>query len=149
MQRRDDLYLADILEAAESIRSFVAKLNRLDRDALLGDDLVRSAVLQKLSAIGEAAARVSEETTALHPEIWWHQAGACGISSSMPTSRWTGTSSGMRRLTPFPGSQPRWRGFWNRASHVPRAPLWERRSSLTAMGPRDKAQPALPATIGG
>ncbi|MFH1833638.1 MAG: DUF86 domain-containing protein [bacterium] len=74
MQRRDDLYPADFLEAAESIRSFVAKLDRPDRDAFLGDDLVRSAVFQKLSVIGEAAARVSDETRALNPEIPWHQA---------------------------------------------------------------------------
>jgi uncharacterized protein with HEPN domain len=74
MQRRDDLYLADILEAAEAIRSFVARLDRLDRGAFLENDLVRSAVLQKLSVIGEAAARVSDETRALNPEIPWHQA---------------------------------------------------------------------------
>lgn len=74
MQRRDDLYLADILEAAESIRSFVGKLDRPDRDTFIGDDLVRSAVLQKLSVIGEAAARVTDETRALNPGIPWHQA---------------------------------------------------------------------------
>ncbi len=56
MQRRDELYLADIVEAAEAIRSFLARLGRSDREAFVNDDLVRSAVLQKLSVIGEAAA---------------------------------------------------------------------------------------------
>ena len=37
-------------------------------------DLVLSAVLQKLSVIGEAAARVSEETWTAHPAVPWNQA---------------------------------------------------------------------------
>ena len=74
MQRRDELYLADIVEAAMAIASFLAGLDRSDREAFVRDDLVRSAVLQKLSVIGEAAARVSEETRSLNPEIPWHQA---------------------------------------------------------------------------
>jgi uncharacterized protein with HEPN domain len=74
MQRRDDLYLADIVEAAVAIRSFLSRLERLDRGGFTKDDLVRSAVLQKLSVIGEAAARVSDETRTEHPDIPWHQA---------------------------------------------------------------------------
>ena len=62
MPRRDDLYLADIVESAESIRSFLEGLGSHDRQAFIEDDLVRSAVLQKLSVIGEAATRVSEGT---------------------------------------------------------------------------------------
>ena len=74
MPRRDDLYLTDILDAAEAIRLFVARLERSGRDGFVGDDLVRSAVLQKLSVIGEAAARVAEETKTAYPEIPWNQA---------------------------------------------------------------------------
>ena len=74
MPRRDDLYLVDIVEAAEAIQSFLARLGSQDRQAFVEDDLVRSAVLQKLSVIGEAAARVSDETRTAHPEIPWHQA---------------------------------------------------------------------------
>jgi len=74
MPRRDDLYLVDIVEAAEAIHSFMERLASKDRQAFVEDDLVRSAVLQKLSVIGEAAARVSEETRTAHPEIPWHQA---------------------------------------------------------------------------
>ena len=64
MSRRDDLYLADILEAAESIRGFLARLDPPARKGFSGDDLVRSAVLQKLGVIGEAVSRVSERRRA-------------------------------------------------------------------------------------
>jgi len=74
MPRRDDLCLADILEAAESISLFLARLEVPGRDGFLADDLVRSAILQKLSVIGEAAARVSDETRRAHPEVPWKQA---------------------------------------------------------------------------
>lgn len=52
--RTDDLYLADIVQAAESVSQFVAGL---DETRFVADDLVRSAVLHKLTVIGEAAAR--------------------------------------------------------------------------------------------
>lgn len=74
MPRHDDLYLADILEAADSIHLFLLRLGQPGREHFVADDLVRSAVLQKLSVIGEAAARVSEETRTAHPEVPWNQA---------------------------------------------------------------------------
>ncbi len=74
MPRRDDLYLTDIIEAAEAIRTFLGRLQSAESEGFKSDDLVRSAVLQKLSVIGEAAARVSEETKQAHPEIPWKQA---------------------------------------------------------------------------
>jgi uncharacterized protein with HEPN domain len=40
--RRDELYLSDIVEAADSITAF---LSGRDRDSFLQDDLPRSAVL--------------------------------------------------------------------------------------------------------
>jgi len=66
--------LADIVEAAQAIRLFLTKLDRPDREDFVKNDLVRSAVLQKLTVVGEAAARVSEQTTTGHPEIPWRQA---------------------------------------------------------------------------
>jgi uncharacterized protein with HEPN domain len=74
MPRRDDLYLADILEAAESIRVFLTRSSPSGREGFIGDDLVRSAVLQKLAVIGEAAARVSEDTRKKYPAVPWKQA---------------------------------------------------------------------------
>ena len=40
MPRRDDLYLADILEAAESIRLFVSRFDQPGREHFVADDLV-------------------------------------------------------------------------------------------------------------
>jgi uncharacterized protein with HEPN domain len=66
--RRDELYLSDIVEAADSIASF---LSGRGRDSFLQDDLLRSAVLHKLTFMGEAAARVSADLRDRHPEIEW------------------------------------------------------------------------------
>jgi uncharacterized protein with HEPN domain len=74
MQRRDRLYLTDIVEAAQSISDFIGRLTEDGKDAFVADDLIRSAVLHKLSVIGEAASRVSESTKARFPEIPWRQA---------------------------------------------------------------------------
>jgi uncharacterized protein with HEPN domain len=66
--RREELYLTDIVEAAESINKFLAGI---DRQAFLRDDLLRSAVLQKLSIIGEAASRLPSEFKERHAYIEW------------------------------------------------------------------------------
>jgi uncharacterized protein with HEPN domain len=66
--RREELYLTDIVEAADAIQQF---LIGIQRDDFLDSDLVRSAVLQKLTIIGEAAARLSKEFQDQHSEIDW------------------------------------------------------------------------------
>jgi uncharacterized protein with HEPN domain len=66
--RRDELYLTDIAEAADSIAAF---LSSRDRQSFLQDDLLRSAVLHKLTIIGEAAARLSADLRERHAEIEW------------------------------------------------------------------------------
>jgi uncharacterized protein with HEPN domain len=66
--RSDRLYLLDITEATDAIGGFLAGI---DRDAFIGSDLVRSAVLQKLIVIGEAAARLTEGFRTLHTEVDW------------------------------------------------------------------------------
>lgn len=68
--RRELLYLSDIVEAADAIASFI---EGLERDDFVGNDLVRSAILQKLQVIGEAAAHVGDETRSLAAEVPWHQ----------------------------------------------------------------------------
>ena len=50
--RSEQLYLTDMIEAAEAIERFVADL---DRDDFLQDELRQSAVIQKILVIGEAA----------------------------------------------------------------------------------------------
>ena len=66
--RREELYLTDIIEAADAIQQF---LTGVQRDTFLQDDLLRSAVLHKLTVIGEAAARLPSEFRDRHPEIEW------------------------------------------------------------------------------
>lgn len=66
--RREELYLTDIVEAADAIQKFLADI---ERDSFFRDDLIQSAVLQKLTVIGEATARLSPKFRERHPEIEW------------------------------------------------------------------------------
>jgi uncharacterized protein with HEPN domain len=68
--RSDALYLADILDAIEAIERFATGC---DEPRFLADELVQSAVLQKLSIIGEAAARLSNATRDSLPGIPWKE----------------------------------------------------------------------------
>ncbi len=66
--RRERLYLTDIVEAADAIGVF---LKGVERERFLQDDLLRSAVLQKLAIIGEAAARLPKDFRARHTHVEW------------------------------------------------------------------------------
>jgi uncharacterized protein with HEPN domain len=66
--RNDRLYLADMLDAIEAVERFTTGM---DESRFVADELVQSAVLQKLLVIGEAAGRVQEETRVLAPELPW------------------------------------------------------------------------------
>jgi uncharacterized protein with HEPN domain len=68
--RRERLYLNDVVEAADHIAEFIAGA---DFPAFQSSEMLRSAVVQKLGVIGEAAARVSADLTARHPEVPWPQ----------------------------------------------------------------------------
>lgn len=68
--RRDELYLSDIVEAADHIATFITGA---DFDSFQRSEMMRSAVVQKLAVIGEAAARVSEAVRNRHPEVPWPQ----------------------------------------------------------------------------
>jgi uncharacterized protein with HEPN domain len=65
---RDELYLRDIMEAADAIAAFISGMREA---SFVGNDLVRSAVLQKLTVIGEAAARMSPALKSRYAEIDW------------------------------------------------------------------------------
>lgn len=66
--RPEKLYLTDIVEAAHSLAKFVqgANLSEFEKN-----EMMNSAVLQKLTVIGEAASRLPKEFTSRFPEIPW------------------------------------------------------------------------------
>lgn len=66
--RPDDLYLSDIIDATDAIKRF---LTGIRRPQFLQNELVQSAVLQKLIVIGEAASRLSPEIRTEYPNIEW------------------------------------------------------------------------------
>ena len=66
--RPERLYLSDIVEATDAIEQFLGGLAEAE---FLENDLIRSAVLQKLTVIGEAAARLPAEFCQHHSQIPW------------------------------------------------------------------------------
>ncbi len=66
--RREELYLADIIDAADAIATFISTV---DRETFLHDDMRQSAVLQKLIVIGEAASRLPAEFHDRYTDIEW------------------------------------------------------------------------------
>ena len=66
--RPERLYLTDIVEAADAVAGFIGGLAR---ESFEGNDLLRSAVLHKLTLIGEAAARLPGEFKSRHPAVPW------------------------------------------------------------------------------
>lgn len=68
--RLEALYLRDIIDAADHVAEFIAGV---DFAAFQDSEMLRSAVVQKLAVIGEAAARVSIELKARHSEVPWPQ----------------------------------------------------------------------------
>ncbi len=68
--RHENLYLNDIVEAADDIARFVSGI---EAETFQASDLLRSAVVHKLSVIGEAAARLSDELKTRNPQVLWAQ----------------------------------------------------------------------------
>ena len=66
--RREELYLVDIVEAADQIRGF---LDGVTYDAFAEDRMLRSAVLHHLMIVGEAVARLPDEFRADHLDVEW------------------------------------------------------------------------------
>ena len=66
--RREHLYLQDILDACDMLQTF---LEEMDFATFLASELHKAAALQKLTVIGEAAARLSLAFRETHPQIEW------------------------------------------------------------------------------
>lgn len=68
--RSNELYLVDILEAADAIERFIAGFQL---DDFVKDEKCQSAVLQKFTTIGEAAARLPSDLRDRYPDIEWRK----------------------------------------------------------------------------
>jgi len=66
--RPERLYLIDIVEAADSVHSFLKEVSETE---FLSSEVLRSAVLQKLTVIGEAASRLPSDFCDRYPEVPW------------------------------------------------------------------------------
>ena len=66
----DRLYLQDILDAADAIASFIQGTTP---EQFAASDLLRSAVLQKLIIIGEAAGQISARAKNATPDVPWQR----------------------------------------------------------------------------
>jgi uncharacterized protein with HEPN domain len=71
--RREHLYLQDILEACDLIQSFLVEL---DASTFLASELHKAAILQKLTVIGEATARLPQAFREAHPQVEWRDIAA-------------------------------------------------------------------------
>lgn len=66
--RSELLYLVDVYTASLAIDEFMIGV---DKETFLSSDLLQSAVLQKLTVIGEGVARLSEDTKERYPQVDW------------------------------------------------------------------------------
>lgn len=66
--RPEELYLTDIVDAADAIARFLEGISKED---FMSDELRQSAVLQKLIVIGEAAARLPTGFKTRRSEVDW------------------------------------------------------------------------------
>ncbi|MDX2136089.1 MAG: DUF86 domain-containing protein [Saprospiraceae bacterium] len=71
MIRDEKTFLADILNAIESINRYI---EGMDFNDFSKDDKTLNAVLRQLEVIGEATKRVSDETKNAHPDLPWRAA---------------------------------------------------------------------------
>jgi uncharacterized protein with HEPN domain len=67
---RDSVYLLDILKAGKLALSY---LMGKTKEEFLRDTQCQDAVIRRLEVIGEAAGRVSSDTTTKYPDLPWNK----------------------------------------------------------------------------
>jgi len=65
---KDDAWLLDILLAARRVLDFTKNTSQQE---FFQNELMQNAVMRQLEIIGEAARKLSTETTSAHPEVPW------------------------------------------------------------------------------
>jgi uncharacterized protein with HEPN domain len=68
--QRDELYLAEIVEAIDRISRW---LDGVDADGWNDDDMPRAAVLQQLTTIGEASRNINNQLQERYPDVPWRR----------------------------------------------------------------------------
>jgi uncharacterized protein with HEPN domain len=68
--RREELYLADLVDNARAVRGYLDGVTRERWDA---DGMLRDAVLYRMLLLGEIASALPDGLRDLHPEVAWRQ----------------------------------------------------------------------------
>jgi uncharacterized protein with HEPN domain len=68
--RREELYLADLIDNVRVVRGYLDGVTRERWDA---EDILRDAVLYRMLLIGEIASSLSDELRDCYPEVAWRQ----------------------------------------------------------------------------
>ncbi len=68
--RREELYLADLIDNARAVRSYLDGVTRERWDA---ENILRDAVLYRMLLLGEIASALPDELRDRYPEVAWRQ----------------------------------------------------------------------------
>src|ERR1700761_3445105 len=71
--RREELYLADLIDNARAVRGYLDGVARERWDA---EDILRDAVLYRMLLLGEIASAMPDELRDRYPDVAWPQGRA-------------------------------------------------------------------------
>jgi uncharacterized protein with HEPN domain len=71
--RREELYLADLIDNARAVRGYLDGVTRERWDA---EDILRDAVLYRMLLLGEIASALTDELRDRYPDVAWRQVRA-------------------------------------------------------------------------
>src|ERR1700743_3224289 len=71
--RREELYLADLIDNARAVRGYLDEVTRERWDA---EDILRDAVLYRMLLLGEIASALPDELRNRYPDVAWRQVRA-------------------------------------------------------------------------
>jgi len=89
--RREELYLADLIDNARAVRGYLDGVTRERWDA---EGILRDAVLYRMLLLGEIASALPDELRDRHPDVAWRQIRAFRNLAVHSTSGSTGRLSG-------------------------------------------------------